>query len=61
MFHTCCCCDAFHVGMKIPKYNLCYSTRDFVKSLAKSTGDGLCSSMLDVHGLHRTKNSCDIG
>ena len=28
------------VGMKLPKYNLCYDTRDLIKSLAENTNDG---------------------
>ena len=27
------------VGMKLPKYNLCYNTRDLIKSLAENTND----------------------
>ena len=29
----------FILGMKLPKYNLCYNTRDLIKSLAENTND----------------------
>ena len=29
----------FIVGMKLPKYDLCYNTRDLIKSLAENTND----------------------
>ena len=29
----------FILGMKLPKYNLCYNTRDLIKSLAANTND----------------------
>ena len=29
----------FIVGMKLRKYNLCYNTRDLIKSLAENTND----------------------
>ena len=34
------------VGMKLPKYNLCYNTRDLIKSLAENANDRMASNVL---------------
>ena len=38
-----------NVGVKLPKYILCYNTRDLLKSLAKSTSD--CELIFSLHDI----------